>query len=229
MTKATFTAARQRTLNHLRDASIEHHMLHGPASDDYWSAPLRVLAVNMESYGYDECGHWNVDYDCLLDWMYDRGDTGTKTVRYTVAIIKALTDAHATKTSANPEELRAAYADAPALEATLRQTAYYNIRPTSNPEKPEDAASIVASGTTPLSDFVRDEMLALAPHVILVSGHSGLAAFNAMWRLDPPLHYLASMRHSCGAVIQSMRHPSRPNYTAFAATISNALQRLNAA
>jgi hypothetical protein len=229
MTKAHFTEARQRTLTHLRDAGIEHHMLHGPASDSYWAAPLRVLAVNMESYGYDECGHWNVDYACLLDWMYDRGDTGTKTVRYTLAIIKALTDAHATQTPPGPQQLRTAYANAPALEAILRQTAYYNIRPTSNPQKPEDAASIVASGSTPLSDFVREEMLALAPNVILVSGHSGLAAFNAMWRLEPALHYLGSMRHPCGAVIQSIRHPSRPNYAAFANAISNALQQLNAA
>lgn len=229
MTKATFIIARQRTLDHLRDAGIEHHMLHGPASDDYWSAPLRVLAVNMESYGYDECGHWKVDLACLLDWMYDRGDTGTKTVRYTLAIIKALVDAHASNYLPSTEHFRTAYADAPSLEAVLRQIAYYNIRPTSNPEKPEDTASIVASGSIPVSEFVRDEMLALAPHVILVSGHSGLAAFNAMWRLDPPLRYLASMRHPCGAVIQSMRHPSRPNYTAFATTVSNALQRLKAA
>jgi len=161
--------------------------------------------------------------------MYDRGDTRTKTVRYTLAIIKTLADAHASNTPPSPQHLRTAYADALALEAVLRQTAYYNIRPTSNPEKPEDAASIVASGSAPLSAFVRDEMLALAPHVIFVSGHSGLAAFNAIWHLNPPLGYLSSMRHPCGAVIQSIRHPSRPNYTAFTTTISNALRQLNAA
>ena len=229
MSKDNFIEARKRTLSHLRDAGIEHHMLHGPATDSYWSAPLRVLAVNMESYGYEECGHWDVDLACLLDWMYDRGDTGTKTVRYTLAIIKALADAHAANISPRPQELRTAYADAKGLEAVLRQTAYYNIRPTSNPQKPEDAASIVASGSTPLSDFVRDEMLALAPHVIFVSGHSGLAAFNAMWHLEPPLRYLDSMRHSCGSVIQSVRHPSRPNYTAFAGAISKVLEQLNQA
>ena len=70
-------------------------MFHGPTSDEYWSAPLRVLVVNMESYGYDECGHVEVDLHCLLDWMYDRGHTGTKTVRYTFAIIRSLIDAYA--------------------------------------------------------------------------------------------------------------------------------------
>lgn len=105
MTKTHFTEARQRTLNHLRDAGIEHHMLHGPASDDYWSAPLRVLAVNMESYGYDECGHWEVDLACLLDWMYDRGGTDTRTVRYTIALIKALADAHVSGIPPSPEHL----------------------------------------------------------------------------------------------------------------------------
>ena len=229
MSKANFTAARQRTKDYLCDTRIEHHMLHGPASDDYWLAPLRVLAVNMESYGYDECGHWEVDLPCLLDWMYDQGNTGTKTVRYTVAIIRTLIDAYSTKTFPDREHLQNAYADEAGLETVLRQIAYYNIRPTSNPEKPEDAASIIASGSEPLSQFVREEMLALAPQVILVAGHSGLAALNAMWHLIPPLNYLESMRHSSGSVFQSIRHPSRPNYDAFAATIAKALQQLNKA
>lgn len=216
-------------MQHLRDSAILHHMLHGPASDDYWAAPLRVLAVNMESYGYDECGHWEVDLACLLDWMYDRGGTGTKTVRYTLAIIKSLIDAYTNKTPPTREHLSSAYADAPALEAVLRQIAYYNIRPTSNPEKPEDVASIVASGSTPLSTFVRDEMLALQPQIILIAGHAGLAAFNAMWGLDPALHYLAAARHPTGIVVQSIRHPSRPNYDAFTATIATALAQLNGA
>lgn len=229
MNMDTFTQARKRTLDHLSHAGIEHHMLHGPATDGYWSAPLKVLAVNMESYGYEECGHWNVDLECLLDWMYDRGDTGTKTVRYTLAIAKVLIDSYVASMPPTPECLRAAYADAPSLEKVLRQIAYYNIRPTSNPEKPEDTASIIASGSTRLSEFVRDEMFALEPQVVLVAGHSGLAAFNAMWLLNPSLSYLGSMRHPSGAVIQSIRHPSRPNYGAFASSISDAIERLKAA
>lgn len=201
-------------------------MLHGPASDEYWSAPLRVLAVNMESYGYDECGLWTVDLPCLLDWMYDEGGTRTRTVRYTLAIIKTLFDAYAGKGMQGRESLRSAYADAAGLERVLPMITYYNIRPTSNPEKREDVASIISSGSGPISNYIRDEMLALDPEVILVAGHAGLAAFNAMWRLTPALGYLDSLRHNSGAVIQSVRHPSRPNYNAFASTVAKIINNL---
>ena len=229
MAKHDYFLARQQTRQFLRETGVDHHMFYGPTSDAYWSAPWRILAVNLEPYGYEDCGHVDVDLDCLLGWMYGGADKRSKTVRYTLAIVKTLTDALDSNIPPCPQHFCTAYADAPSLEATLRRIAYYNIRPTSNPEKPEDAASIVASGSTALSAFVRDEMLALAPHVILVSGHSGLSAFNAMWRLNPPLPYLTAMRHSCGAVIQSVRHPSRPNYSSFATTLSNALRQLNSA
>ena len=228
MTEANFAKARQRTLDHLRDAGIVHHMLHGPSSDDYWSAPLRVLVVNMESYGYSECGHWNVDLECLLERMYDRGKTGTKTVRYTLAMIKVLIDAYTTKTVPSPKHFKAAYAGAPSLEVVLREIAYYNIRPTSNLEKREDTANIIASGSTVLSEFVRDEMLALDPKVILIAGSSGLKAFNTMWSLNPSLRYLDSIKHPCGAVVQSIKHPSRADYKVWTSTISNVIQQLNA-
>ncbi len=203
-------------------------MLHGPTSDDYWSAPLRVLAVNMESYGYDECGHWEVDLNCLLDWMYDRGETGTRTVRYTLAIVRCLTEALSVGTPPSPAALSAAYEDAPALEAVVRSIVYYNIRPTANPHKNQDVASIIASGTGMLAGLARDEMLALEPRVVLVSGLAGLAAFNAMWRLDPELPFRGRRWFSDRMLIQSFKHPARPDYQEYATMIADLARELKA-
>lgn len=224
MAKSHFQIARARTRQFLLESGTGHHMHYGPLSDEYWSASLRVLAVNMEPYGYEECGHTDVDLNCLLDWMHDRGHTGTKTVRYTLAIVATLFDACA-GLSPTSDTLRRAYADAARLETVARHAAYYNIRPTSNSDKAQDARSIVASGVGTTADLIRQEMVALEPHVIFVSGQPGLAAFNSMWQLEPRLRFLENCWHG-DQLFQSIRHPSRPRYDEYASTIARIAQAL---
>lgn len=199
-------------------------MFYGPTSDEYWSVPLRVLAVNMEPYGYEDCGFVEVDWPCLRDWMYDAGSTRTRTVRYTLAIMRTLIDAYAIGTVPTGDYLRMAYSNASELEAIAQRVVYYNIRSTSNANKEQDFASIVASGSSTIADFTRREMLALEPHVILVSGHAGLAAFKSMWQLSPEFGFLGGWRHTDGTFIQSIRHPSRPNYDQYASTITDVIR-----
>jgi hypothetical protein len=224
MAKHDYILARQQMRQFLKDTGVSHHMFYGPTSDEYWSAPLRVLAVNMEPYGYEDCGIVEVDWQCLRGWMYDAGSTRTKTVRYTLAIMRTLIDAYTIGTVPTGDYMRMAYSGAPELEAIAQRVVYYNIRPTSNANKEQDFASIVASGSSTIADFTRREMVALEPHVILVSGHAGLAAFNAMWQLVPALRFLEGRRHSERTFIQSIRHPSRPNYEEYASTITDVVR-----
>ncbi len=228
MAKKEYEIARQRTLEHLKEAQVENYMLHGPTSDDYWSSSVRILAVNMESYGYEDCGHWDVDLKCLLGWMFDEGNTDTRTVRYTIAFAKTLLDAYASGTPVSPEGFRAAYQDEAGLESVVRSIVYTNIRPGANPNKEQDVANIIAGGSASTAPFVREEMLALQPHVIVVSGHAGLNAFNQIWQLDPPLPYGQRTRCSAGVIIQSIRHPSRPNYAEFTSIVTDLVEALNA-
>lgn len=221
MAKHEYFLARQQTRQFLQDAGISHHMFYGPTSDDYWSAPLRVLAVNMEPYGYEDCGHVDVDLECLLDWMYDAGSTGAKTARYTFSIIGTIINAYTEGAVTTAENLRAAYADASRLESVARRSVYYNVRPTSNSNKNQDFASIVASGSGDIAEFIRREMQALEPQAILVSGLAGLAAFNGMWHLVPKLCFREGRRYSDAIFLQSIRHPSRPNYEEYASIITN--------
>lgn len=196
-------------------------MFYGPASDEYWSAPLRVLAVNMEPYGYEDCGHTEVDLPCLVRWI-----RAAKTTRCTFATLRTLIDAHAEGTLPTYEYLKMASSDEKGLEAVVRRTAYFNIRPTSNANKEQDISSITASGLDATAQFIRDEMMALEPHVVFVSGHAGLAAFNAMWMLNPGLRFLESRWHSKSMLLQSIRHPSRANYTEYASIIANLVRDL---
>ena len=223
MAKHDFVLARQRTRQFLQDTGNIHHMFYGPTSDEYWSAPLRILAVNMEPYGYEDCGHTEVDLQQLLDWI-----DVAKTPRRTFGIIRTLVNAFSDGILPTYEHLQMSCSDRTGLEAMARQSVYYNIRPTSNPNKEQDAAGIIASGSNTTAQFIRNEMMALEPHIIFVSGHAGLAAFNAMWQLDPKLRFLKSRWHSKTLLLQSIRHPSRAKYEECASCIVDVVRELKA-
>ena len=223
MAKAEFDLARLCTRQFVQETGLCEHMFYGPTSDEYWSAPLRVLAVNMEPYG---CAGGDVDLDELLGWMFDDSKTGTKTVRKTFSFIRTLLDAYTADIVPTREHLKMAYSDSTELKAIAKRAVYYNIRSISNTEKEQDVASIVASGSSPIADFTRREMLALEPHVILVSGQAGLTAFNTMWQLAPRLCFLTGCRYSDSTFIQSIRHPSRSNYEEYASTITNVVRAI---
>ena len=50
--------AQSNTKDYLRSKGVSDHMIYGPVSDQYWREPLRVVAINMEPYGYETrpCG-----------------------------------------------------------------------------------------------------------------------------------------------------------------------------
>ncbi len=208
--KRNFKQARYKTEKYLEETGTKKHMFYGPASDKYWSAPLRVLLLNMEPYGYEKCDLVNVDYDVLKQWLFDAGKTRTRTVRNSISIAYTLIEAVYNGKEPSEEAMRKAYQCRDLLESALQTVAYYNIRPTSNSEKPQDGLEICNSGLGEISKLIRAELKALEPHVIFVSGKAGLAAFNAMW--DTQLRF--RQRHWDGkTVIQSIRHPSRISYS----------------
>lgn len=224
MSKIDFENARHQTREYLQSVGNDGHMFYGPTSDAYWSAPLRILAINMEPYGYEECGHVEIDLAGLLDWMYDRGKTGTKTVRYTLSIVKTLLDAYCNRTVPIASDLSDSFYNCAELESVAQKSVYYNIRSTSNSEKAQDTSSIVASGSDSIAEFIQREMKALEPQIILVSGVAGLAAFNAMWHLAPQLSFQERSWLSNSTLVQSIRHPSRPNYDEYAEVIAEVVR-----
>lgn len=224
MAKEQFEQARKATRDFLVARNIENHMFHGPVSDRYWTQRFRLVAVNMESYGYD--GRHEVNREYLIDWMNDAGKTGTRTVRRTLAILTVLNRRLLHGEKASWGGLHAAYADETMLEDTLDSTVYYNIRPESNPNKKQDFAAIVAVGSSNIGPLLWSELCAFDPHVMLISGQAGLAALSGIASLTPPLSFRGMMVHPEGFIIQSIEHPSRPRYNQWAVMVEDVAKKI---
>jgi hypothetical protein len=224
MSRDSFITARGATRDFLARSAAEHHMFHGPATDRYWSEPLRVMILNMEAYGYD--GHCEVDRDTLIDWLYDAGNTGTRTTRYSLAILSVLLKRLEKSSDASWDALQAAYGDDTLLEDTLDRTVYFNIRPETNENKAQDFAAIAGVGTSEVGQLIWTEMQALEPHVILVSGQAGLIALNGVASIDPPIPFRGSYVTPSGLIIHSIAHPARPHYEEWASVIESVAQRI---
>ena len=211
MSKSQFQIARATTREFLRHKNITNHNFYGPVSDQYWNEPFRVVAVNMDSYGYPDL--YEMDCNELIRWLNDAGHTRTKTARYTLAILTLLLARVIHGKHPSREDFTAAFRDKVLLEQTLDRTVYYNIRPESNQNKEQDFAAIAAVGASELGALLWSEIQAFDPHVVIVSGVAGLAALNGCAKLNPALHFRKQIVSQDGFLIQSIAHPSRPNYT----------------
>jgi hypothetical protein len=224
MSQESFLRARADTRDFLARSSADHHMFHGPATDRYWSEPFRIMILNMEAYGYD--GHCEVDRDTLIDWLYDAGNTRTRTTRYSLAILSVLLKRLEGASGASWAALQAAYGDDTLLEDTLDRTVYFNIRPETNVRKEQDYAAIAAVGSSDIGRLIWAEIRALEPHVILVGGQAGLAALNGVTAMNPPIPFRGSFIDPSGLIIHSISHPSRPQYEEWASVIESVSQKI---
>jgi len=205
-----FISARRATQEYINTHLIRDHMFHGPVAAQYYSEPFRIVAINMESYGYD--GINTVDFETLRDWLYDRGNTNTKTVRYTLTLLTGILSCLNANTPIKINEWAAFYQDGALLESTMRRTAYYNIRPESNIAIAQNVAAISASGSSALGRCIWNEVLALDPDIVFISGHAGLKAVNSLIRPMQAISYSEQAIYESGFLIISIPHPSRPDY-----------------
>lgn len=215
--KEKFGKARADTKAYLKKQKIEHHMFYGPATDSYYSNEWRIMFLNMEAYGYEDCGLVDVAGMELKRWLYDDGGTNTKTVRYSMAIAATLLSALSHKKKPTADLVSDAYHSHEILDDTLAKIVYYNIRPTSNPEIAQDAQAIAQSASLGIAPYIVAEIQALEPHAIIVSGEAGLAAFNDMFGTNLEFH--GQVKLKSGTVVKSISHPSRPSYDRFASEI----------
>jgi len=197
-------------------------MFYGPTTDRYWVEPFKIVALNMEPYGYENMGIVDVTRDDLIEWICDAGKTGTRTTRYTLAIVSVALACYEKNIPATREMLSFAFSDYELIKNTLDRTAYYNIRAQSNSAKPQNYAAISEVGQSDTGQYIWDEIMALKPNVIFVGGHAGLAAVN---QLLSPLNRM-QFRNSAKVgecLIHSISHPSRPAYDAWCLAINQSV------
>lgn len=224
MIKTNFLKAQQKTRIFLKKTNTLHHMFYGPISDEYYSNPIKILLINMEPYGYEECGNVDIDEKTLFAWLQDAGKTNTRTVRYSMAFTQVLLNCIHKKNNANRHLLKQAYKDVKELKNTAKRIVYYNIRPTSNSNKSQDSQKIIESGLGDLSKHIFNEMNSLEPTIIIVGGKAGLKAFNSMW--GTKVVYKELYQAENGILIQSIRHPSRPKYEEYVQNINNITEEI---
>lgn len=212
MALAQFTAAQRRTEKWL-DANCDSYMLYGPISPLYWSERCRIIAVNMEPYGYEECDPSKLTRDTLIGWLRDAGGTRTRTVRYTMALMHVTRDCVLNGIEPTEDGFRRAYRDEDLLIETLDRTTYYNLRAESNCDIKQDYAAICAVGSSGAGALIWNEIRALEPAVLLISGRAGFQALNGMAKLDPALEFRGAREHEEGFLMRSIAHPSRPSYS----------------
>ena len=225
MIKGNFLEARNETEKFLKKANIEHHMYYGPVSEAYFSEKYRILFINMEPYGYEDCGLVNVDENTLLSWFQDEGDTDTRTVKYSLAFCHVLMNCLNIKEEAKYEDFQNSYKNIDELKTILKKIVYYNIRPTSNSEKSQDYIRIIESGENQLSKFISNELKSLEPNFIIIGGDAGLYAFNTMSGTDIKFKDVIIDRN--GTIIGSIKHPSRPNYNEYVECINEILKKIS--
>ncbi len=222
----TYIETRSNLKRYLVESGVTHHMFYGPTTDRYWSEPFKLVAVNMEPYGYEKMGLLDITRDDLVDWIYDAGGTRTKTARYTLTILGVALECFQRGMSPSREMLSRIYSNDDVIEDTLDRTVYYNIRPQSNSQKPQDYAAISSVGASELGRHIWAEIKALKPNVIFVGGQAGLSAVNQLIAPSGPVYFRGSEEID-GCLVSSIPHPSRPAYDSWCAAIQNALSWMN--
>ncbi len=215
-----FKNARKETKKFIDQRHIEHHMFYSPISNLFWEQEIKVLIINEEPYGYEKCKIFDVGKKTLCDWLNDKGNTRTRTVRYSLAFAKVVLDCLEKGKEPTRKDLKEAYNNIKSIENdTLNKITYYNIRPTSNSTKRENYTAIIDSGKSCLGKKIYAEIQALEADIIIIGGKAGCNSFNAMSG-DNILKYKQSTNLN-KSIIHSIKHPSIPNYNQYLEAIKN--------
>ena len=220
--KNEYLEARKHTQDALAKLKIEHHMFHEPSTDSYWDQDIKLLVINLESIGYKDCGHFNVDRKELSSWMYHPEHP---TCRNTVAASKVLLDGFYKRKEPTRQALHDSYYNKSGLEKTLDRICYYNIRPVSNDKISEDWSRGDSDFRGDIAECIKQEIIALDADIIMVSGRQATDAISKLLCPDNPLPYLEErMFGSCKII--SVRHFSRPSYTPLSESLCKAVHHL---
>lgn len=214
--------AQLETRSYLDANGFADHIIYGPTSKRYWSEPIRMVAINLETWGYKGCGIFSAIDGEITKWLNDsKSDSRAKTARGTFALMTVALSHLQGGTRASYAAFKAAFQDQERLEETMLRTTYYNIRPDSNPNKNQDFEAIASVGSSDLGQLIWKEILALDPHVVFISGKAGLQAVNRLLGLETQIKFRDCHVHPDGFVIQSIAHPSRSNYSKWTSAVES--------
>lgn len=212
MSKDEYEKIHNEYINAVNTEGIEHYIFFGPTSTEYWKQDLKVLLINMEAYGYQNCKFINVNKDkTLFNWVFNK-DNKNNTNRNTVLFSYLLKKAIREGVIVTKEQIKKEFHNGKVLEKTLEEIVIYNIKPTSNSKVKEDYKGIISSNEGRMGDYLRREILTLNPNIIVISGHSTLIAFKKLFKIHTNFKENNNIIIYNGMIIASIKHFSRPSY-----------------
>lgn len=224
MNSNLYNAFKDELRQWLADRGIKHYVLDGPVTDSYWSSPVRITVLNLETYGYEENEETEINLPLMEEWLKASlsGPTA-KTARYTAVFVNALIRSLNRQPYDLIEQMRATSYDFETLIAALSKIAYTNIRKTSNPEVSQDVATIQAESSDEWAPLLKRQFEILNSHILLVGGKPGCDAINRIFGLEAvqALEFRGTVTLPNGTIIQSVPHFSRFDYEAAHQAIKN--------
>lgn len=195
----------------VRNAGIKHYMFNGPTSEKYWEQKIKVVIINMESYGYDKSGFVNVNKDnTLLGWVMNKKRTNTN--KYAVVFAAALKKSLVNNTVVGLDYIKSTYHNYDEIEKTLNEISIYNIKPTSNSEVKQDYKGIVNCNSGEVGKYFEKEIMSLEPSIIIVSGKAALKAFKRLFEIKDNFKESSGIIKYNNILVAAIRHFSRPSY-----------------
>lgn len=204
--------------------NIDNYFLDGPVTENYWSEPFKIAVLNLEAYGYEECGKVPISSELIDGWMRATGgDDKTKTTRYTSVFIHTLLKALHGRTTIDTQKVKSYYYCLDELLKSMEQISYLNIRKTSNIAPSQDIAAIQRESEGIWLSFLQKQFVELAPHLVIVGGKEGCSIANEIFGLNGKLTFKGHYVANNGLKIKSVKHFSRPNYTEMAKAINDCI------
>jgi|GEM_PF-1165141 len=221
--KAAYRASKDRVIQLIKAShdweKTEGFIADGVINPDVYALqPLRVLCVLAESYGYDECGMTDIEDQPQSDLM-GVGNPTVKTPRRMAALLRLFI---LTAERGGAKVPRDEWEQMPRLlgteaksvaihQDTLSKIAWINVKKASNPRGTKLDPGEAHSHAQRNRDILQEQIVAMAPHLMLICGRDAFASLLHMQLLGPTacegkLWQLQSM--SDDAKFMQVSHPA---------------------
>ncbi len=202
----------QEWISGLIAEGINNIMVYKPFSERYWEERFKICVINIENYGYQNSGVTAVDKKVYEMWLSKKNKTCKNTAVFTHGLLKTLDiSINRETTIVKKKHLRQFFQNNSLLIDSMIRVVYTNFRKEPNNKAKENTKAILKE-VKKFSDFHRRYLDALKPNIILISGKTGVKAYNLIASDEKKLKYNGYVKiENC--FIFSVAHFSRISYS----------------
>ncbi len=188
--KAEYKIAKDRIIRLIQDShdwkKTEGFIADGVICPDvYEKQPMRILCVLAESYGYDECEMTDIEAQLTED-IIGVSNGAVKTTRILPSLLWLLQRSFENGAKVAWEEffdlrlLTVNTKNTTLLQITLSKVAWINVKKASRSEGTEMDSEEVYTHALKNQEILREQIQAIAPHLMIVCGETAFRALHHM-------------------------------------------------